>query len=308
MDVVYRLRAADRAGLWLGGDAVAFRPSPHGARGRGDGGGRAVGGGPGERGRLLPERRSLARWSSGRQRVRGTDADAPSTVDRVDVCALEPDARGYRFHNDGHNAYPAAVGDTALVVPVLVRHRLLAEPEDARSGAQGDGHGTAGGDGAAGRHRAYRDARPLLVADTAALAGLLCGGDGAARGGGQGQAGGQAPDGVLPVGSGGRGAGRGIQRPDSAGGVRYGPRVSPGDSACLPVLAGRRSLAPPEGPKRRRRTHSGRRAGGWRRCAPSVEVAPAGAGVGSGVAPGAGAGYGGARLGRGPGDFRLHLG
>src|SRR5215210_4742812 len=231
MDVVYRLRAADRAGLWLGGDAVALRPSPRGPRGRGDGGGRAVGGGPCERGRLLPERRSLARWSSGRRRVRGTDADAPSTVDRVDVCALEPDARGYRFHNDGHNAYPAAVGDTALAVPVLVRHRLLAEPEDARSRAQGRGGGAAGDDGVARPHEPYRPAKPLLVADTAAPVGLLCGGDGATRGGSQGQAGGQAPDGVLPVGSGGRGAGRSIQRPDSAGGVRYSTRVSPGDSA-----------------------------------------------------------------------------
>src|SRR5215210_11020 len=238
MDVVYRLRAADRAGLWLGGDAVAFRPSPHGARGRGDGGGRAVGGGPGERGRLLPERRSLARWSSGRQRVRGTDADAPSTVDRVDVCALEPDARGYRFHNDGHNAYPAAVGDTALAVPVLVRHRLLAEPEDARSGAQGRGHGAAGDDGAASRYPVDRYARPLLVADTAAPVGLLCGGDGAARGGGQGQAGGQAPDGVLPVGGGWRLPRRRVQRPDSAHRVRHGGGVPAGYNPRVHVPAG----------------------------------------------------------------------
>src|SRR4028119_1239743 len=102
----------------------------------------------------------------------------------ADVRPFEPDARGYVIRDDRYNTDPAAVGDTALAVSVLFRYRLLAEPENARPDPQGYGSGAAGDDDATRYRHARRPRRPLLDEASAAHPGVLCGGDGTARGGG----------------------------------------------------------------------------------------------------------------------------
>src|SRR5215212_1499485 len=128
--VVGRVRAAGGAGLRLSRDVVAL--------GAGAGPGRGGGGvperGPGQRGRLSAHRGPFL-GSPGGPSLRQTDLAAPGPVGGVDVRAVEPDAGGNGLYNHRHLARPAAVGDTALFVPLLVRYRLLAKPEDAGRGA-----------------------------------------------------------------------------------------------------------------------------------------------------------------------------
>src|ERR687889_425065 len=162
----------------------------------------------------------------------------PAPVGGVDVRAVEPDAGGNGLYNHRHNTHSAAMGVTALFVPLLVRYRILAEPDGARLGSQRHGRGVAPHDSVTSRSDAYRPERPVLVARRAAPPGLLRGSDGLARGGGAGQAAGAAPDGVLPVGVGRRCPRRCLQRAGGAGRLRHGDRVPAGDSAGVPVPSG----------------------------------------------------------------------
>src|SRR5215218_4251036 len=231
--VVGRVRAAGGAGLRFSRDVVAL--------GAGAGPGRGGGGvperGPGQRGRLSAHCGPFL-GSPGGPSLWQADLAAPGPVGGVDVRAVEPDAGGNGLYNHRHNTHSAAVGNTALFVPLLVRYRLLAEPDGARPGSQRHGRGVAPHDSVASRSDAYRPERPVLVARRAAPPGLLRGSDGLARGGGAGQATGAAPDGVLPVGVGRRRPWGRLQRAGGAGRLQHGDRVPAGDSAGVPVPSG----------------------------------------------------------------------